>query len=151
MGLFTELYALTRHTRLAMLVTADHDTGKMTISVMPRAQPGAQPALSTDLTLTATPEEFDASFLAALTGYSRQLAPLLEQAAATSNALAETSRAAAEASRPAASRTSNKSARRGNTACSTVTTPPEGGEAVQDEPDAPPSQDGMTNRQPALF
>lgn len=111
MGLFTELYALTRHTRLAMLVTADHDTGKMTISVMPRAQPGAQPALSTDLTLTATPEEFGASFLAALIGYSRQLAPLLEQATATSKALAGTSRAAAQTSRISVSLPSATSAR----------------------------------------
>ena len=78
MGLFTELYTLATNTRLAMLVTADAQRGLMTISVMPRPLHDAAVNLTTDLTLTATPEEFDSGFIKALTGYRAELAPLLE-------------------------------------------------------------------------
>lgn len=156
MGLFTELYALTRHTRLAMLVTADHDTGRMTICVMPRAQPGAQTPLSTDLTLTATPAEFDADFVAALTGYSRQLVPLLEQAAAASKALEEakqTPQRAAPAPRAKACSTpASPHASTSSTVGSAV--PAQATPATEtplENPNDDPDRDWMKNRQPELF
>jgi hypothetical protein len=61
MGTFTELYPLAVTTRLAMLVRADPERGVMTISVMPRPMPDTAAKLVTDLTLTATPEDFDAA------------------------------------------------------------------------------------------
>ncbi|MES2260574.1 MAG: PRTRC system protein E [Pseudomonadota bacterium] len=87
MGIFTELYPLAASTRLAMLVTADAERGLMTISVMPRPKQDCAIQLATDLTLTATPEEFDTGFVTALTSYRTELVPLLEQAAAASRAI----------------------------------------------------------------
>eukprot|EP01034_Spumella_vulgaris_P032819 gene32819-40509_t len=89
MGMFTELYPLATSTRLAMLVTADAERGLMTISVMPSPKQDATVKLTTDLTLTATPEEFDTGFVTALTSYRTELVPLLEQAAAASPCCAD--------------------------------------------------------------
>lgn len=154
MGMFTELYPLAVSTRLAMLVTADAERGLMTISVMPRPKQDAGVKLTTDLTLTATPEEFDTGFVAALTGYRAELVPLLEQAAAASRAIeAEKtnlqkhtkppSKPAAAAAKPAA-----KPAPR----CAEVE---EGGESAEEKDNANPNNDPdmswMKNRQPQLF
>ncbi|WP_395401035.1 hypothetical protein ACHMW6_25560 [Pseudoduganella sp. UC29_106] len=82
MSLFSELYALTKARRIAMLVTSDHDTGLMTISVMPRPLNDNDAPFCKDLTLTAPPDEFDAGFLEAIATYRDKLLPLLEQAKA---------------------------------------------------------------------
>lgn len=80
MSLFTELYTLTKTRRFAMLVSSDHHSGLLTISVMPRALNEADGQYCKDLTLTAKPEDFDTDFVAAIDTYRCKLMPLLEQA-----------------------------------------------------------------------
>lgn len=88
MTMFTELYALATTATLTMVVNADEKGGRLTISVLPKPKKDVgEPALAKDLTLTATPEEFDAGFIAALRGYREKRASLMEQAEATSEVL----------------------------------------------------------------
>ena len=89
MTMFTELYALATSATLTMVVSADEKTGKLTISVVPRPKKDlGETALSKDLTLTATPEEFDSDFVKALTGYREARQALIEQAETTNEVLA---------------------------------------------------------------
>ncbi|HEY0847323.1 MAG TPA: PRTRC system protein E [Noviherbaspirillum sp.] len=88
MTMFTELYALATTATLTMVVSADEKCGRLTISVLPKPKKDmGEPALTKDLTLTATPEEFDAGFIAALRGYREKRTSLMEQAEATSEVL----------------------------------------------------------------
>ena len=111
MTMFTELYALATTAALSMVISADEKRGTLTISVMPKPKKDAgEPALTKDLTLTATPVEFDDGFVAALKGYREARAGLIEQAEATKEVLDAAKEAAAKraaeattkASRPAA-------------------------------------------------
>lgn len=88
MTMFAELYALATTATLTMVVSADEHSGRLTISVLPKPKKEVgEPALAKDLTLTATPEEFDAGFVAALRGYRVKRASLMEQAEATKEVL----------------------------------------------------------------
>lgn len=88
MTMFAELYALATSATLTMVVSADERSGRMTISVLPKPRKDAgEPALTKDLTLTATPDEFDAGFVEALRGYRETRASLAEQAEATREVL----------------------------------------------------------------
>ncbi|KQV81038.1 hypothetical protein ASD15_14250 [Massilia sp. Root351] len=148
--MFTELYPLAAGTRLAMLVTADAERGLMTISVMPRPIHNDAATLTTDLTLTATPEEFDNGFVAALTGYRAELAPMLEQAAAAKRTLqtekAKLQEQAKTTQKPASS------AKRATTPaprCADVDDGEEVGDATN--PNDDPDLGWIKNRQPQLF
>src|SRR6476661_944700 len=88
MTMFRELYALASAATLTMIVSADEETGKLTVSVLPKPKKGVdEPGLTKDLTLTATPEEFDAGLIEALRGYREGRESLAEQAAATNKVL----------------------------------------------------------------
>jgi PRTRC genetic system protein E len=95
MTLFCELYAMARTCSLSMLVTADTGTGKLTVHVLPKPKPnsdahadtGAEMALTQPLCLTATPEEFDQDFVAALRSYRECHHSLTEQVQATCDLL----------------------------------------------------------------
>ena len=88
MTIFQELYALATSATLTMIVSADEKTGKLTISVLPKPRKDmGEPALTKDLTLTASPEEFDAGFVPALQGYREVRASLTEQVDATREVL----------------------------------------------------------------
>lgn len=88
MTMFRELYALAMTATLTMIVSADEKTGKLTISVLPKPRKDmGEPALTKDLTLTASPEDFDAGFVAALQGYREVRDSLTEQAEATREVL----------------------------------------------------------------
>src|ERR1700687_2059945 len=109
--MFTELYALATTATLSMVISADDKRGTLTISVMPKPKKDVgEPALTKDLTLTATPAEFDGGFVAALKGYREARAGLIEQAEVTEEVLQAAKEAAAkkaaeartEASKPAA-------------------------------------------------
>ena len=111
MTMFTELYALATTATLSMVISADDKRGTLTISVMPKPKKDVgEPALTKDLTLTATPAEFDGGFVAALKGYREARAGLIEQAEATKEVLQAAKEAAAKkaadvttkASKPAA-------------------------------------------------
>lgn len=119
MTMFEQLYALARTATLSMIISADEASGKMTISIVPKPKKDlGEPALTKDLTLTATPEEFDADFLGALTGYREKRRSLLEQADATNEALnaakAASARKATDAAAKASRATGNKAGVLGN-------------------------------------
>jgi PRTRC genetic system protein E len=88
MTMFRELYALASAVTLTMIVSADEKTGKLTVSVLPKPKKDVgEPGLTKNLTLTATPEEFDAEFIDALRGYRERRESLAEQAEATNKVL----------------------------------------------------------------
>lgn len=115
MTLFCELYAMARTCSLSMLVTADTGSGKLTVHVLPKPKPssdahadtGAEMALTQPLCLTATPEEFDQDFVAALRSYRECHHSLTEQAQATCDLL----KAAQDASAKKAASAVNKAQR----------------------------------------
>ena len=84
--MFKELFELVRASGpLTMAVSADTPRGTMTVVVIPKpADAKDEPALATPLSLTATPEEFDAEFTTVLAGYRTQRLSLAEQVAAGS-------------------------------------------------------------------
>src|SRR5438094_2847984 len=97
MPMFTELYALATTATLSMVISADDKRGTLTISVMPKPKKDAgEPALTKDLTLIATPAEFDDGFVAALKGYREARAALIEQAEVTKEVLQAAKEAAAK-------------------------------------------------------
>jgi|GEM_PF-1973527 len=101
MSIFDELFTLTQSRHFAMLVSSDHASGLLTISVMPRALNDADAKFCKDLTLTAKPEDFDSGFIEAIGTYRSKLMPLLEQAKDASKAIDKASEAAkASASKP---------------------------------------------------
>lgn len=88
MTMFEELFALAASASLTMTISADHKTGRMTINVVPRPVKDAdEPALTKALSLTATPQEFDGGFLAALQGYREVRQSLADQVEATKEVL----------------------------------------------------------------
>jgi PRTRC genetic system protein E len=154
MSLFEELFTLTRARRFALLVSSNHETGLLTISVMPRAANASDAAYCKDLTLTAKPEEFDADFIEALGAYRSKLLPLLEQAKAVEAAIEQ---GCQHAKSRAKNQPENPGALKG--VPQSPTSPMTKAKAQQyreassgdagddDEPDS----DWMKNRQPELF
>lgn len=104
--MFMELFELARSAPLTMVVSADAASRRMTVVVMPKPGAESEPALATPLALTATPEEFDGGFVAALANYREEHRSLAEQAAATAEVLAAAREASlkkgASASKPVA-------------------------------------------------
>lgn len=96
MALFTELFELTRGATVALILSGDHDAGLMTVSVVPKPKDDHKEAgLCQDLTLVATPEEFDARFIGALRGYRASRVELMEQAKTTMRVLEAATQASA--------------------------------------------------------
>jgi len=88
MTMFKELYELATSTALTMVISADEKTGRMTINVVPKPKKDVdEPALTKALSLTATPDEFDAEFVGVLKGYREVRQSLAEQAEATQEVL----------------------------------------------------------------
>lgn len=87
--MFKQLYALAKTTNLIMTISANDAKGTLTIIVMPRAKKDATdaPGLATPLSLTATPEEFEADFPECLTRYTVTRQSLVDQCKATADLL----------------------------------------------------------------
>lgn len=112
MSMFKELYAIATSATLAMLISADETTGRLTISVLPKPKKDLQEvALTKDLTLTATPEEFDEGFIDALTGYRETREKLIEQAEATKEVLDAAKTASAKKAGEAVSKAAKQTAK----------------------------------------
>ena len=110
--MFSELYALATTATLSMVVSADDKRGTLTISVMPKPKKDVgEPALTKDLTLTATPAEFDGGFVAALKGYREARAGLIEQAEVTKEVLQAAKEAAAKKAADATTKASKPAAK----------------------------------------
>lgn len=148
MGMFTELYPLATSTHLAMLVSADAGHGVMTVSVMPRPAKGSPSSPSRDLTLTATPEELDTGFAAALASYTPKLVPLLEQVDAAAKALEAAQGAGQKHAKPG-TKTSAKAKHSPTVDVPRHAAVPETGDS--ENPNEDPDRNWMKNRQPELF
>lgn len=87
--LFQELFELTRQGPVVLALSADPVSGRMTVNVTPVAgKDAADAALRKALTLTGTPDEFDADFISLLSNYREARRTLIEQAEATAEVLA---------------------------------------------------------------
>ncbi|RZT29090.1 PRTRC system protein E [Cupriavidus agavae] len=84
--MFTELAPLVRAADKVVL-TLSMSGDAMTVVVMPVIKNAADAALTTPLSLTATPAELDAEFAATLTGVTASHRSLAEQAEATKSIL----------------------------------------------------------------
>jgi PRTRC genetic system protein E len=124
MSMFTELYQLALGATLTMTVSADEKQRKLTINVIPKPKTeSGEAALSTPLTLTAPPEEFDADFVTALAGFRVAHTSLAQQALVTKELLDAAKSASAKKGTGAVARASAK----------TPTPPSKPTPAVQDD------------------
>jgi PRTRC genetic system protein E len=138
MPMFEELFALARHATLTLIVSADAASGRMTVSVIPKPKDdNDEAALRQPLSLTATPQEFDADFLAALRDYREVRSSLAEQAAATKEVL------------EAAKSVSVKKASEAVSKASTPATAQAAKPANSSKADAPATQRGGVEASPA--
>lgn len=142
MTMFEELFALATSATLTMTVSADEKTGRLTVNVIPKPKPKQQagePALAQPLSLTATPQEFDAEFVQALRGYRDVRQSLAQQAEAT-NEVIEAAKAASvkKASEATAKASSAKPAAPAKPAASaSAAQPPVGDDEDADDAAAP--------------
>lgn len=114
--MFTELAPLVRAADKVVL-TLSMTGDAMTVVVMPVIKNAADAALTTPLSLTATPAELDAEFAAAVTAVTDSHRSLAEQAEATKSILdaakttqsSKATKALAKAASPASSGSSSES------------------------------------------
>ena len=124
MSMFKEIYQIATTATLAMLISADEKTGRLTISLVPKPKKdSSEAALTKDLTLCATPEEFDAGFIDALMGYRAAREGLIAQVEATREVLDAAKTASAKKAGEAVSKASRQ------------TKPPAESDATNDEND----------------
>lgn len=124
MSMFKEIYQIATTATLAMLISADEKTGRLTISLVPKPKKdSSEAALTKDLTLCATPEEFDAGFIDALMGYRAAREGLIAQTEATREVLNAAQTASAKKAAEAVSKASRQ------------TKPPAKSDATNDEND----------------
>jgi PRTRC genetic system protein E len=135
--MFGELFQLAVGATLTLTVSADEGTGKLTINVIPKPKEDhGESALSTPLTLTATPAEFDSDFVQALRGYRAEHRSLAEQAEATKDLLQAAKAASQSKARGAVAKASTKPTSKATTAGEVT-----GGD-VDDEEDAEKGGEG---------
>jgi PRTRC genetic system protein E len=114
MSMFEELYQLALGATLTLTISADERSGKLTVNVIPKPKADhGEAALSTPLSLTATPAEFDGSFVSVLSGYRSEHRSLAEQAEATKDLLSAAKTASANKARGAVAKASAKPAPKG--------------------------------------
>lgn len=134
MTMFEELHALATGATLTMIVSADEKTGRMTVHVIPKPKKDVgEPALSKALSLTATPQEFDAGFVEALRGYSDVRHSLAEQAEATKEVLEAARQASVKKAGDAASKAAKPAAAASNAPVRTASASPVSTTAEDDE------------------
>ena len=142
MTMFKELYALASAATLTMVVSADEKTGRLTVSVLPKPKEGmGEPGLTKDLTLTATPEEFDAGFVEALHGYRERRESLAQQAEATNKVL--------EAAKALSAKKATEATSKASKASQLVKPSTPAAKAVGDERDDPISGDEADSHGPS--
>lgn len=74
--MFTEIAQLAKHTTLNLIISAEGDN--LRVIVMPRGKDGENPAISTPLSLVASPEELDREFTTVIGGYTANRTSLQE-------------------------------------------------------------------------
>ncbi|MTW10115.1 hypothetical protein GM658_05825 [Pseudoduganella eburnea] len=159
MSLFTELFALTKSRRFTMIASSDHDTGLLTLCMMPRVMNETEGHYCKGLTLTAKPEDFDTDFVTLMASYRIKIIPLLDQVKEAMDAIETMARDVQLAG------TSNPSAHSSATSVPSTLKPSMNEPAALREraaayyaasagdcdADDEPNLDWMKNRQPELF
>lgn len=144
MSMFEELFALAAGANLTLTISADAKTGRMTINVVPRLHKDFdEPALTKALSLTATPQEFDAGFIEALKGYREVRQSLTDQLEATKEVL-EAAKAASvkKATEANVKARPDKPSVSSKTAASSDATSARAEPLADDETDAPATEAG---------
>ena len=141
MTLFHQLFQLAQSAALTMTISADVGDGRRTNNDVPRPKTDRkEPALTTALSLTATPDEFDADFVRVLSTYRATRQSLAEQAEATNEVLAAAQQVSARRGATAASKAAAPARGAGNPARGAAAVEPDGddhesdGEAGADTP-----------------
>ncbi|WP_298434873.1 PRTRC system protein E [Ottowia sp.] len=152
MTLFEELYALALTATLTMTVSADEKSGRLTLNVIPKPRKDvSEPTLTQPLSLTATPQEFDEGFIAALTGYREVRQSLTEQAEATKEVIEAAKTASVKKASEAVSKASKTAAGAGAAAkaATTLVAPAQMPPSEDDDEGAETSAAGATSAAPA--
>jgi PRTRC genetic system protein E len=111
MSMFKELFQLALGATLTLTISADEKQGRMSINVSPKLKnDSGEPALSTPLVLTATPEEFEAEFVNVLNRYRTAHVSLAQQAQVTQELLDAAKAASAKKGTGAVAKASAKPA-----------------------------------------
>lgn len=153
--MFHELFQLSTKATLAMTVSADPSTGLMTINVIPKPKEDhGEPALATPLSLTATPDEFQAEFVNVLTGYRQKRDSLAAQAEVTNELLAAAKDASAKKGTTAVAKASSPKPA-GKAQAVRVASEDQHDDADDDKTGAPPAPSAPSGGEglgePALF
>lgn len=112
--MFQQLFELTKVTSLIMKISADAESGKLTLIVIPTPATNGEkggdiePALTQKLSLTATPDEFEQSFPQCLSGYTDKYKSLQEQVETTNAVLDAAKNAQVQKGTKAVAKTTNK-------------------------------------------
>lgn len=110
--MFTQIAQLAKHSTLNLIISAEGDN--LRVIVMPKPKGGENAALSTPLSLLASPEELDREFASVINGYSANRTTLQESLDAAKTimdaAAKEAREKAASKAKPAASKTAAKPA-----------------------------------------
>lgn len=136
--MFPAIYELAKTTTLTMLISANQKDGTLTVCVKPTQRKGQEGALTHELTLTATPDEFEQSFPECLTTYATQHKSLVDQTAATTAVLEAAKQAqVAKGTKATTAATKTPSPTHSDVAASPQTPMVEAGsnDAVKDETD----------------
>lgn len=142
-----------------MIASSDHDTGLLTLCMMPRATNETEGHYCKGLTLTAKPQDFDTEFVTLMASYRIKIIPLLDQVKEAMDAIETMTREVQLAG------TSNPSAHSSSTNSSSTLKPSKleraalnesaaacrAASAGDCEADDEPDFDWMKNRQPQLF
>ena len=111
MSMFKELFQLALGATLTLTISADEKQGRMSINISPKLKnDSGEPALSTPLVLTATPEEFDAEFVSVLNRYRTAHVSRAQQAQVTHELLDAAKAASAKKGTGAVAKASAKPA-----------------------------------------
>lgn len=151
MTMFEELHALAISATLTMIVSADEKTGRMTVHVIPKPKKDVdEPALTKALSLTATPQEFDAGFVQALRGYREVRHSLAEQVEATKEVLEAAKLASVKKAGDAASKAAKPAASARTTPATVATAIPTANDAADDEVENESAAPTATTGSPSL-
>lgn len=152
MSMFKELYQVTLASTLTLVISADEKQQCMTISVIPKPKADVnEPALSTPLTLTASPDEFDAEFVQVLKTYRSKRLSLAEQAETTNELLDAAKEASANKGAAAVAKASAKPVKPLTKASTAVPSSDDEDVDVTNGDDAETRTAEPTSTQPQLF
>ena len=151
--MFKRLYELALTTPLMLTISANADTEKLTLNVIPTPKKSdktndCEPALTQKLSLTAAPEEFEQNFPGCLAGYIESYQSLVEQM--------ETSKAVLEAAKQAQiAKTSSATKNTGRGMAKVAAAPTKANIATQEDDEASDDTQGVvlaeTEQKDSLF